>query len=43
VAEREALQRWVFPELEKFCAERGARLQVVDLRWGITAEQAQLR
>jgi hypothetical protein len=36
VAEREALQERVFPELEKFCAERGARFQAVDLRWGIT-------
>jgi len=36
VAEREALQKRVFPELEKFCAERGARFQAVDLRWGIT-------
>ena len=25
VAEREALQKRVFPELEKLCAERGAR------------------
>jgi hypothetical protein len=35
-AEREALQKRVFPELEKFCAERGMRFQAVDLRWGIT-------
>lgn len=38
VVEREALQNRVFPELEKFCAERGARFQAVDLRWGITEE-----
>ena len=40
VAEREALQQRVFPKLQKFCAERGASFQAVDLRWGIT-EQAQ--
>ena len=40
VAEREGLQTRVFPELEKFCAERGARFQAIDLRWGIT-EKAQ--
>jgi WD40 repeat protein len=38
VAEREALQKRVFPELEKYCAERGAQFQAVDLRWGITEE-----
>jgi len=38
VAEREALQKLVFPELEKFCAARGARFQAIDLRWGITEE-----
>ena len=31
VAEREALQKRVFPELEKFCAERDARFQAVEL------------
>jgi hypothetical protein len=41
VAEREALQKRVFPELEKFCAERGARFQAIDLRWGITEEAQQ--
>lgn len=40
-AEREALQQRVFPELEKFCVERGARFQAVDLRWGITEEAQQ--
>jgi WD40 repeat protein len=38
IAEREALQKKVFPELEKYCAERGARFQAVDLRWGISEE-----
>jgi WD40 repeat protein len=41
VAEREALQKRVFPELGKFCAERGARFQAIDLRWGITEEAQQ--
>ena len=36
IAEREALQKQVFPELETYCAKRGARFQAVDLRWGIT-------
>ena len=35
-AEREALQKDVFPKLERYCAQRGARFQAVDLRWGIT-------
>ena len=38
IAEREALQEHVFPELESFCANRGARFQAIDLRWGITEE-----
>jgi hypothetical protein len=42
IAEREALQREVFPRLERYCAERGARFEAVDLRWGITeAAQAE--
>lgn len=40
IEEREALQKYVFPKLEDYCAERGTRFQAVDLRWGIT-EQAQ--
>lgn len=38
IAEREALQQEVFPKLERYCAERGARFEAVDLRWGITEE-----
>ena len=36
--ERRVLQRSVFPGLEKFCEERGAKFQAVDLRWGVTEE-----
>jgi hypothetical protein len=38
IAERKVLQTHVFPELESFCAKRGARFQAIDLRWGITEE-----
>jgi hypothetical protein len=38
IAEREALQRVVFPELDRYCSLKGARFQAVDLRWGITEE-----
>lgn len=38
IAEREALQKDVFPELERYCAVKGARFQAVDLSWGITEE-----
>ena len=36
--ERRLLQTHVFPELEKFCEEKGARFQAVDLRWGVNEE-----
>jgi hypothetical protein len=36
--ERRILQRDVFPKLEKYCEERGARFQGVDLRWGVNEE-----
>lgn len=36
--ERNYLQESVFPSLEKFCADHGARFQAVDLRWGISNE-----
>lgn len=39
--ERERLQKDVFPELEKYCASKGAKFLAVDLRWGIT-EAAQV-
>ena len=33
--ERRILQRDVFPRLEKFCEQNGARFQGIDLRWGV--------
>ncbi|MBD3190406.1 MAG: DUF4062 domain-containing protein [Candidatus Heimdallarchaeota archaeon] len=40
VAERNALQERVFPELKKLCAAHGATFQPIDLRWGILEEAA---
>jgi len=39
-AERDALQRDVFPKLRKLCEENGARFQAIDLRWGVRDEGA---
>jgi len=39
-AEREELVKFVFPQLRKRCEERGVAWGEVDLRWGITDEQA---
>lgn len=36
--ERMILQRDVFPKLEKFCEQNGARFQRLDLRWGVNEE-----
>ncbi|MBI4567751.1 MAG: DUF4062 domain-containing protein [Planctomycetes bacterium] len=36
--ERNALHRVVFPEVKKYCRERGFRFQTVDLRWGVSEE-----
>ena len=38
VAERDALQREVFPRLEAFCEQHGCRFQAIDLRWGVSLE-----
>jgi len=40
IAERNALQEKTFPELRKYCQERGARFQAIDLRWGVSQEAA---
>src|ERR1039457_1524975 len=37
-AERDALQREVFPRLRQLCLSRGLRFQAIDLRWGISEE-----
>ncbi|HYG57931.1 MAG TPA: AAA family ATPase [Symbiobacteriaceae bacterium] len=37
--EREELCKRVFPELRKFCADRGVEFVDVDLRWGIPREE----
>lgn len=39
--EREELVKRVFPQLRKLCEERGVTWGEVDLRWGITREQAE--
>lgn len=39
-AERNALQREVFPRLSKLCLGHGCRFQAIDLRWGINEEAA---
>lgn len=38
--ERSILQRDAFPKLEKFCEEKGAKFQAVDLRWGVNEESS---
>ena len=37
-AERDALQREVFPRLREFCLQHGCRFQAIDLRWGVSEE-----
>ncbi len=38
--EREELVKYTFPELRKRCKDRGVEFVEVDLRWGISDEQA---
>ncbi|MBL8829660.1 MAG: DUF4062 domain-containing protein, partial [Planctomycetaceae bacterium] len=40
VLERNALHERVFPSLVKYCQQRGATFQAVDLRWGVAREAA---
>lgn len=40
-AERDELAKVVFPQLRRLCERRGVTWGEVDLRWGITAEQAE--
>lgn len=37
-AERDALERHVFPRLRTHCEQHGARFQAIDLRWGVGNE-----
>lgn len=37
-AERNALQKRVWPQLRLLCARHGARFQAIDLRWGVSQE-----
>ncbi len=39
--EREYLIKYVFPELRTVCRERGVEFTEIDLRWGVTEEEAQ--
>src|SRR2546428_2094898 len=36
--ERDALQKRVFPELERLCLKEGFQFQAIDLRWGVSTE-----
>ena len=38
--ERDALHKEAFPKLRKYCQERNARFQAIDLRWGVSQEAA---
>ena len=40
-AERDLLIKRTFPELRRRCRERGVEFTEVDLRWGVTEEQAE--
>jgi hypothetical protein len=40
-AEREELVKFTFPELRRRCRERQVEFVEVDLRWGVTEEQAE--
>jgi tetratricopeptide (TPR) repeat protein len=39
--EREYLIKHIFPELRSICRERGVEFTEIDLRWGVTEEEAQ--
>ncbi len=42
-AERDRLNRFVFPELRSRCAKLGIEFLGIDLRWGVTAEDSRRR
>ncbi len=39
-AERDQLNRFIFPELQEYCLARGVEFIGVDLRWGLTEDDA---
>jgi len=39
-AERDYLVKFIFPQLRKLCESRGVTWGEIDLRWGVTDEQA---
>src|SRR5688572_26142368 len=39
--EREYLIKHIFPELRAVCRDRGVEFTEIDLRWGVTEEEAQ--
>ena len=39
--EREYLIKYVFPEIRHVCRERGVEFTEIDLRWGVTKEEAE--
>jgi nephrocystin-3 len=41
-AEREYLVKHVFPRVRAACRERGREFTAIDLRWGVTDEDASL-
>ncbi|MBK8280224.1 MAG: DUF4062 domain-containing protein [Saprospiraceae bacterium] len=40
-SERDYLVKYVFPELKERCIKKGLALVDVDLRWGVTEEEAE--
>jgi hypothetical protein len=38
--ERNALQQRVFPRLRELCLQHGCRFQAIDLRWGVSEQDA---
>ena len=40
--EREHLIKKIFPEIRSLCRERGITFTEIDLRWGLTEEEATL-
>ena len=41
-AERDALTKFLLPRLRRLCSARDVQLRCIDLRWGVTATQAEM-